>query len=705
MVSEKELVHIQKLLGRHPTVTELSMLEYQWSEQASYKSTKRWFHLLNTKAQNVVIGIGEGAGVVDLGDGVLLGVAIRAYNEHAGADAYESSAAGVGRVIGNVLSQGCSPMALLSVIRVGNIMNPKQAQLLEQIVRGVSDYGSSVGVPFVGGETAFDDSYENNYILNLACIGESFPENLIRSVAKSSGDSLVLFGVDTHRNIRGNNDKREYCVVQRDLVEALELLRSKHLASGLQDVGAGGILSAAAEMAQRGGMGIRIEADKIHSTGDADTISEKLLRENPERLLAAVSPTNLGRMLEILEAYHIPSSVIGKVVDDGYFTVVEEGQTKAEIPMEILMRGYDEPQRLEEQIPEQSLSHDWLRIPEDYSEVIRDVLGSLSVCDRSWIFRQFDQHSQLNTVVDIGENAGVVEFSKGKLVAIATDCNTTYTKLDPCLGAANSACETLRNIVSMGAKPILIADCLNFGNPEKPEAYAQLVESIRGIGQFSRDFDIPVVAGSISLYNEKKNDDGVRRIAPTPQILIAGLVPAEQHPIKRSLCTPLANIYLIGETHRELNGSQLQEIQLGRSEGLPPAYNPIHEKNNMNAILESQKKGVIRSCNNLGKGGLAISLMKMVMDSSYGFRVTVDKVPGTVESMTGILFSESSGRYLVEVTESNESEFLRIARKNHAETLELGLTTIEQIANFGEFKMNIETARRAYAGTLPATLG
>ncbi|NHJ15093.1 MAG: hypothetical protein EAX95_15530 [Candidatus Thorarchaeota archaeon] len=704
MVSEKELVHMQELLGRHPTVTELAMLEYQWSEEASYKSTKRWFHLLDTEGHNVVVGIGEGAGVVDLGDDVLLGVAIRAYNGPA-ADCYESSAKGVGRVIGNVLSQGCSPMALLDSVRVGNIEMRKQAKLLARIVQAVSDYGNSVGVPVIGGESDFDDSYSDNYILNLACIGESSPEKIIRSAAKSPGDSLVLFGVNIHRSIRGERGKKEYCVVQRDLIEALELLRDRHLVSGLQDVGAGGILSAAGEMAQRAGTGVRIEADKIPAGENASTISEVLLSENPERLLASVSPANLELVLEILETCHIPCNVIGKVSDDTFFTVAEEGQIKAEIPIEVLMRGFDEPMRLEEQIPEQSLSHEWLKAPEDYSKAIMDVLSSVGVCDRSWIFRQFDQHSQLNTVVDIGENAGVVEFSKGKLVAVATDCNSVYTKLDPYSGAANSACETLRNLVSVGARPLLVADCLNFGNPEKPEAYAQLVESIRGIGQFSRDFGIPVVAGSISLYNEQTIEGTTKRISPTPQILMAGLIPPGQQPIRRSLCTPLANLYLVGETHRELNGSQYQRISHGRLEGLPPAYSPVHEKNSMNAILEARERGIIRSCNNLGKGGLAVALMKMVFKSNYGFRITVDKVPGTAESLTGILFSESSGRYIVEVTETNESEFLRIAQENDADTLELGLTTFEQMANFGKFKINIEMARRAFKATLPSLLG
>jgi phosphoribosylformylglycinamidine synthase len=302
--------------------------------------------------------------------------------------------------------------------------------------------------------------------------------------------------------------------------------------------------------------------------------------------------------------------------------------------------------------------------------------------------------------MDIGENAGVIEFPKGKLVALATDCNSIWTALEPYSGAANSACEALSNVVSVGGKPVLLADCLNFGNPEKPESYAQLVESIRGIGQFSRDLDIPVVAGSGSLYNEKELDGAVQRINPTPQVMIAGLIPEGQPPIRRGLCTPLANIYLIGDTHQELNGTEYQLNRLGTVSGLPPAYRPIYERNAMKALHEARSKGIIRSCNNVGRGGLAIALMKMVMSSNYGFRVEIDKVPGTVQTQEGILFSETTGRYLAEVTETNQEEFVSIMSSHNVRAVELGLTTFEQVANFGSFKLNIETTRKSYAEVL-----
>ncbi len=700
MLSDEELGNIQEALGRHPTVTELTMLEAQWSEQASFKSTRRWFHLLKTEGNRVVIGIGEGAGVVDLGDEVLLGVTMRAYNQPTADDVYESSAGGVGRVIGNVLSQGCRPVALLTSIRVGDPQDLQNATSLDRIVEGVSDYGNSVGVPMVAGETEFHDSYSGNYILNMVCIGESSPGKVIHSIAKTPGDALVLFGVKVLRSIMKKGRKGGYCVAQRDLIEALEIISEKHLVAGLQDIGAGGLLSAAAEMAQRGGTGVTIDVDNIPGELETATAAEKMLDETTERLLAAVAPRNLDRFLDVLKAHGAPFNIVGTVTYDPVFVVREKGQTKAELPISLLLRGFEEPALLEEDLTEQISSHEWTTEPGNPAETIMRILGSLNICDRSWIYSQFDQHAQMNTVVDIGENAGVIEFPKGKLVAVATDCNSIWTSLDPYSGAANSACEALRNVVSVGGMPILLADCLNFGNPERPESYGQLVESIRGIGQFSRDFDIPVVAGSVSLYNEKMLDGDVLRINPTPQVMVAGLMPKGQTPVMRGLCTPLANIYLIGDTHRELNGTEYQLIQLGKARGLPPAYRPNFERNAMEAILEARLKGIIRSCNNIGRGGLAVAIMKMALSSNYGFRVDIDKVPGTAQTETGILFSETTGRYLAEVTETNQDEFVSIMANHRVSAVELGLTTFEQMANFGSFKIEMEAARETYTKTL-----
>ncbi|MFW9846872.1 MAG: AIR synthase-related protein, partial [Candidatus Thorarchaeota archaeon] len=289
-----------------------------------------------------------------------------------------------------------------------------------------------------------------------------------------------------------------------------------------------------------------------------------------------------------------------------------------------------------------------------------------------------------------------VELEDCRKVAFATSSNSFWCQLDPQTGTANSAALALRNLVSTGATPLFIADCLNVGNPERPESYAEFVEAAKGLGRFSHDFDIPVVTGNVSPYNERIVDGVSNRIKPTSQVLLGGVLPRDRPPIRRTLCTPWANIYLIGETYRELNGTEFQRYQLQESRGLPPEYQPQSEKRAMDAVLKTQKQGLVRSCNNVGRGGLSIALMKMVMKSEYGFTLDLRDIPGTAGSITEALYSESSARYLMEVTESNQEAFLRIVRESGAAATELGLTVNERIANFGEFSLSIEAARESF---------
>ncbi|MHA1926897.1 MAG: AIR synthase-related protein [Candidatus Thorarchaeota archaeon] len=310
--------------------------------------------------------------------------------------------------------------------------------------------------------------------------------------------------------------------------------------------------------------------------------------------------------------------------------------------------------------------------------------------------RLYSQFLQANTIVDIGDNSGVIELPGGKRIALTTSCNSFWCHLQPQIGALNSAALALRNLVASSAKPIFIADCLNLGNPERPESYAEFVEAVKGIGRFSHDFNIPVLTGGVSPYNERIIDGSLRRINLTPQVMMAGVLQNNRLPMRRSLCTPWANIFLVGETHRELNGSEFQRIQLGRVQGLPPGYQPAVEKSAMEAVLASHAKGIVRSCNDIGRGGLAIGLMKMALRGDYGFRLDLSDIPGTAIGMTEILYSETSARYLVEVTETNQEEFLRIMESCKVVATELGLTLSEPIANFGSFNVDLKEAKLAF---------
>lgn len=714
MITQEELQHVKKVLGREPTKTELGMLDVLWSEHCSYKSSKRWFYLFKTSGENVALGIGEGAGLVDIGGGYYVGVAMESHNHPSQIDPYNGAATGVGGIIRDVISQGCKAVGLMNCLRFGHLEKPHNAYLLENVVRGISEYGNSVGIPVVGGEIEFDDSYDDNCLVNVVCIGYVKPEKVVRSSAKTPGHHLVMFGSTTGRDgIAGvsfasetfsDEEEENRAAVQigdplakKVLIDTLTELIEEELIDGLQDFGGGGMTSAAGELARAGGTGVEIDLEKVPLREEDMDPSEIVISESQERMLAIIAPVNLDRASILFEKNDTPYAVIGKVTNDGYYTAKYNGEVLARLPISLLVDGFPVPERVEGKILSQTDSLSWFKEPEDYRTSVLNMLESINICDRSWVYSQYDQHVQANTVVDLGQNAGVLEFPNSRLLAFTSDCNSFWCRLDPQTGAANSAAESLRNIVSMGANPLFIADCLNFGNPERPESYAQFVEAVRGLGRFSNDFDLPIVGGNVSLYNESVIDGQIRRINPTPQIMIAGIFNRGFTPVKRNLVTPWANIFLVGETLPELNGSELQRLTIGEVRGVPPKYQPNWEKRTMNVILEAHERGIIRSCNNVGRGGVAVALMKMVIGSEYGFKLNMDYIPGTVNSLAQALFSETSTRYLAEVTESKQPDFLSLMEKHGVATCELGLTTSDPVADFGRFVVPLDKARSAFS--------
>jgi phosphoribosylformylglycinamidine synthase II len=714
MLTKEEIQHAESVLGREPNKTELGMLDVLWSEHCSYKSSKRWFHLFKTTGDNVALGIGEGAGLVDIGDGYLIGVAMESHNHPSQIDPYNGAATGVGGIIRDVISQGCKAVGLMNCLRFGHLHKPHNAYLLENVVRGISEYGNSVGIPVVGGEMEFDDSYDENCLVNVVCVGWVKPEMIVRSKATTPGHHLVMFGSTTGRDgLAGVSfaseafsdlEEENRGAVQigdplskKVLIDTLKELVEEKLLDGLQDFGGGGMASAAGELASAGGTGIVIDLEKVPLRESDMEPWEIVISESQERMLGIVSPENLERVILLLEKNNTPYGIIGKVTDDGQYTVKLNGEIVGQLPISLLVGGFPLPERAEGRLTPQTDSIAWLKEPEDYKAAILQIVESSNICDRSWVYSQYDQHVQSNTVVDLGENSGVLEFPNGRLVAFTSDCNSFWCLLDPQQGTANSACESLRNLVAMGAHPIFIADCLNFGNPERPESYSQFVEAIRGLGRFSHDFNIPIVGGNVSLYNESSVGESLKRINPTPQIMLAGIFEKNFAPVRRNLVTPWANVFLIGETLPEMNGTEYQRLVLGQVKGAPPRYRPEEENRAMSIILEAHAKGLIRSCNNVGRGGVAVGLMKMALKSNYGFKLNLEYIPGTASNLAQRLFSETSGRYLAEVTESNQTEFMGIVEKHQSVVCELGLTVTDPIADFSKFSIPMHEAKEAFS--------
>jgi phosphoribosylformylglycinamidine synthase II len=717
MLTQSEAEHAANVLGREPSPTEMYMLDVVWSEHCSYKSSRRWFHLLQTKGDKIVLETGEGAGLVDIGGSELVGIAMDSHNHPSQIDPYNGAATGVGGIIRDVLSQGCRPVGLLSMLRFGHIQKEQSAHLLENAVRGISDYGNGVGIPAIGGEVEFDDAYSHNCLVNMVCIGYVKVDKVIRSIARTPGHALLVLGSTAGRDgISGaifaskpfsdqvETDRGSVQIgdplAKKVLIDTLEEIGEEGLLAGLQDIGGGGLASAAGEMAAAGGTGVNIDLEKVPLREQDMEPWEIVISESQERMLAVVAPENLERVILLCQKNDTPYAVIGETTDDGLYTARLRGKVVARLPIGLLVGGAPEPERVEGKLTSQTDSLEWYKEPEDYREIIMRMMESINICDRSWIYKQYDQHVQANTVVDIGENAGVIQAPNGRLLAFTSDCNSFWCRLDPQEGAANSAAESLRNLVSMGAQPLFMADCLNFGNPERPEAYAQFVEAVRGVGRFSHDFDIPVVGGNVSFYNESTIGGETRGINPTPQIVLGGIFPQGFTPVRRNLVTPWANVYLIGDTLPELNGSEYQRLTLGNVRGVPPKYRPRVEKSSMNAVLEAHSRGLIRSCNDVGRGGLIASLMKMALWGQYGFKLDLEYIPGTVNSLGQRLFSESSSRYIAEVTESNQPEFLSVLEKHGLASCELGLTLNEPIADFGRFSVHLDEAREAWRNGL-----
>ena len=713
MLKPEEREHARKALGREVTATELRVLEVLWSEHCSYKSSRRWFHLLKTDGEGVVLGMGEGAGLVDIGDNLLVGVAMESHNHPSQLDPYHGAASGVGETIRDLISQGCNAIGLMNCVRLGDLSKQRNAHILDNIVRGISEYGNGVGIPMIGGEIEFDSSYDGNCLVNVVCIGYVRRDRMVRSQADTPGHHLVILGSRTGRDgiggasfasrVLSEAEEESSAAVQigdplsmKVLLDTLAEIAEEGLLSGLQDLGGGGLAAAAGELASAGGTGVEIHLERVPLREEDMEPWEILISESQERMLAVVSQENLERVRIICEKNDCAHAVIGQVSEDAHFTARFDDESLARLPIGLMVGGFPEPERVEGKLVSQTDSLEWYSEPSDYEVALMKLMSSLNICDRSWIYSQYDQHVQSRTAIDIGENAGVLELPNGRLLAFTSHCNSYWCLLDPQEGTANSAAGSLRNIVSMGAKPLFITDCLNFGSPENPESYAQFVEAMRGLGRFSHDFSIPIVAGNVSLYNEARTQQESKRTNPTPQIMLSGIFPRGFTPVRRGLVTPWANIYLMGETLPELNGSEYQRMTLGHVKGEPPKYRPNIEKNTMAAVLEAHQNGLIRACNNVGRGGILVSLMKMALSGQYGFKLNLDYIPGTVSSIGQRLFSETSARYLAEVTESNQNEFLEVCEKHGVPSCEMGLTVNERVADFGSFSIAMEEVEETW---------
>jgi len=670
-LSDEEWQRILEILGRTPTFSELGIFSVMWSEHCSYKSSRMHLKNLPTTGPQVLVGPGEGAGAVAIGDGLAVIFKIESHNHPSFIEPTQGAATGVGGILRDVFSMGARPIASLDSIRFGPLDDPKHRRLLEGVVHGIGGYGNSVGVPTVGGETSFHECYRGNILVNAFNIGLVEADGIFLGLATGVGNPVIYAGSKTGRDgIHGasllasaefdaeSDAKRPTVQVgdpftEKCLIEAcLEAMRTGVIV-GIQDMGAAGLTCSSFEMASRAETGIEMDLDRVPQRAANLSPYELLLSESQERMLLVTRAGEEQRVLDIFERWDLDAVVVGRVTGDGRMRVRWHGQTVVDIPVDPVAANapmYDRKQSVPADLAaRQKLDLASIEPESEPQAALELLLDSPNLGSKAWVWRQYDSLVQGNTVIGPGGDAALVRVKREdgtptrKAVAMSVDCNPRWCWLDPRAGTIAAVAESARNVACTGARPLALTNCLNFGNPEKPEIMWELAESIRGLGEAAEALGTPVISGNVSLYNETSG----RAIYPTPTIAVVGLLDdVEHHAVSHFEEAGLA-ILLLGETREELGGSEWLQLRRGLEAGLPPSVDLAHELRLHRLLAEGVASGLVRTAHDVSNGGLAVALAECGFTGPAGVRIGA-----RVELADGIrpdalLFGESTGRVLV----------------------------------------------------------
>ncbi|MFC5651429.1 phosphoribosylformylglycinamidine synthase subunit PurL [Paenibacillus solisilvae] len=660
-VTDHEYGLICGFLGRKPNYTEIGVFSVMWSEHCSYKNSKKILKKFPITGPKVLMGPGEGAGIVDIGDNQAVVFKIESHNHPSAVEPYQGAATGVGGIIRDIFSMGARPVALLNSLRFGKLENPRVKYLFENVVSGIAGYGNCIGIPTVAGEVMFDESYEGNPLVNAMCVGLIDHDKIQRGVAKGVGNPVFYVGPATGRDgIHGatfasvelseeSEEKRTAVQVGDPFMEklvmeaTLELIDSG-IVVGIQDMGAAGLTCSSAEMASKAGNGLELYLDEVPQREEGMTPYEMMLSESQERMLFVVEPRHEAQAQEIFDRWGIICVKVGKVTDDGRLRLFHQGEEVANMSVTALVDEcpmYDKPSK-EPAYYAANAAIDTAAYPEvtDLTDALKQVLASPTVASKEWVYNQYDHMVRTSTAVAPGSDAAVVTIrGTRKALAMTTDCNGRYVYLDPEVGGRIAVAEAARNIVCSGAEPLAITDNLNFGSPEKPEVFWQIEKAADGISDACRVLDTPVIGGNVSLYNE--NAKGA--IYPTPVIGMVGLVHDLNHITTQSFKAEGDIIILAGETKNELGGSELQYVLQGKSEGRPPQIDLATEKTLLSTVLGAIQQGLVASAHDLSEGGLAVALAESSISGKLGADVNVV----TELRADAALFSETQSRILL----------------------------------------------------------
>ncbi|RII41337.1 phosphoribosylformylglycinamidine synthase subunit PurL [Galactobacter valiniphilus] len=740
-LKQDEYQRIVDLLGRRPTAAELAMYSVMWSEHCSYKSSKIHLKKFGAKLdeamkKDMMVGIGENAGVTDLGDGWAVTFKVESHNHPSFVEPYQGAATGIGGIVRDIISMGARPVAVMDPLRFGAIDHPDTARLVHGIVSGIGGYGNSLGLPNIGGETVFDEVYQANPLVNALAVGVLRHEDLRLANASGVGNRVVLFGARTGGDGIGGASvlasesfddtkpsKRPAVQVgdpfaEKVLIECcLELFKAE-LVEGIQDLGAAGISCATSELASNGDGGMQVELTDVLLRDPTLTPGEILMSESQERMMAVVTPEKSAAFEAVMAKWGVEYSWLGEVTDTGRLIITWDGETIVDVdPRSVAHDGptYDRPQTRPAR--QDALQADTFRssaagasLPASGDELrssLLELIASPNLCDKSWITNQYDRYVGGNTAQAMPDDAGVVRVDEatGMGVGLATDANGRYAYLDPYAGAQLALAESYRNVATTGAVPMAVTDCLNFGSPEDPEVMWQFVQAIDGLSDACLELQVPVTGGNVSLYNQT----GSTAIHPTPVVGVLGRfddvsrrTPSgwrEEHDGEA--------IYLLGTTSDELDGSEFANLR-GHLGGLPPKVDLQAEKTLGQILIAASRDGMLDAAHDLSEGGLAAALSEMVLRHGVGARVNLEPLlhRDGVDAFTA-LFSESQGRALVAVPRAEEERFADMVGMRNYPALRLGVVEAESGALDVQdlFSVPVEELREANTATLAKHFG
>ncbi|KOR84723.1 phosphoribosylformylglycinamidine synthase [Bacillus sp. FJAT-22058] len=668
-LSDDEFAMVEKILGRLPNYTETGLFSVMWSEHCSYKNSKPILRKFPITGEKVLQGPGEGAGIVDIGDDQAVVFKIESHNHPSAIEPYQGAATGVGGIIRDVFSMGARPIAMLNSLRFGELDNDRVKYLFKEVVAGIAGYGNCIGIPTVGGEIQFDPSYEGNPLVNAMCVGLIDHKDIKKGQAHGVGNTVMYVGAKTGRDgIHGatfaseelsesSEEKRPAVQVgdpfmEKLLLEAcLELIQNDALV-GIQDMGAAGLTSSSAEMASKAGSGIKMNLDLVPQRETGMTAYEMMLSESQERMLIVVTKGREQEIVDLFTKYDLEAVAVGEVTDDKNLTLSHQGEIVAEVPVDALAEEapiYHKPSAEPQYFRDfQSMTAE-VPVIEDYKETLVSLLKQPTISSKEWVYDQYDYMVRTNTVVSPGSDAAVVRVrGTNKALAMTTDCNSRFIYLDPETGGKIAVAEAARNIICSGAEPLAITDCLNFGNPEKPEIFWQLEKAADGMSEACRSLSTPVIGGNVSLYNETNGE----AIYPTPVVGMVGLVNDLKHITTQTFKNESDLIYVVGEAKVEFGGSELQKMLEGKIFGRAPELDLDLEQKRQQQILTAIQKGLVASAHDLSEGGLAVALAESLFSASkLGAKVNISGEP------VSELFSETQSRFLLSISPENQTAF------------------------------------------------